>query len=137
MTRCAPGALLHLFDVYSQLAKFKSGIASSGFSLVLAIVIYHWWHWAISEKKTIEIPEKERFQHPLSRKLCDTPWKFKGQKPRPMDDGNYTPENSVLFLIDPWNFQSWSFFKQYPWKFHVCVNRLPHPCLYIFWIVYL
>ena len=43
-----------------------------------------------------------------SAKLCDTPWKFQSQKPRPMEIPHEffldTPGNSTSLLIEPWNF---------------------------------
>ena len=65
-----------------------------------------------------------------SAKLCDTPWKFQGQNPRPMEIPHQfflsTPGNSTSFLIDPWNFHI--LFFQYPWKFYV----LNPPCFGFF-----
>ena len=47
---------------------------------------------------------------------CDTPWKFQGQKPRPMEIPHdfflNTTGNSSSFFIDPWNFHM--LFLQYP-----------------------
>ena len=63
--------------------------------------------------------------------MCDTPWKFQDQKPRPMEIlHNFflnTPGNSTSFLIDPLNFHM--LFLQYPQIFHV----LNSPCLDFFW----
>ena len=33
----------------------------------------------------LEIPEEKAFTPGNSAKFCDTPWKFHGQKPRPME----------------------------------------------------
>ena len=70
-------------------------------------------------------PQKSRaFTPASSAKFCDTPWKFQGQKPRPMKIPlNFflnTPGNSTSFLIDPWNFHMlyltpiWVFFWNSP-----------------------
>ena len=63
---------------------------------------------------------KQAFVPGNSAKLFDTPWKFQGQKPRPMGIPHIflnTPGISTYFLIDPWNFHM--LFLQYPWKFHI------------------
>ena len=118
----------------------------------------NWQHWAIPEKiltgsggwgYTFLIPlllsvefldlwlcprkfqRKHAFTPGNSTELCDTPWKFHGQKPRAMENTRfilYTPGNSTSFLIDPWNFCM--LFLQYPWKFHV-LNSCH--CLDFFW----
>ena len=57
---------------------------------------------------------KGSFTRGNSAKLCDTPWKFQGQKPRPMKIPHLfliTPGNSTSFLTDPGIFTS---FLQYP-----------------------
>ena len=73
---------------------------------------------------------KEAFTPGNSANLSDTPWKFQGQKPRPMEIPHQfslnTPGISTSFLIDPWNF-------------HVFFSRPPEipcpqpPCLDFFW----
>ena len=56
-----------------------------------------------------------------SAKLCDTPLKFKDQKPRTMEIPHKfllnNPGNSTAFLIDSWKF--YRLFLQYPGKLHV------------------
>ena len=67
---------------------------------------------------SLEIPEKQAFTLWNSTKLCDTPWKFQDQKPRPMEiPYNFllnSPGNSTSFLIDPCNIRM--HFLQYTWK---------------------
>ena len=54
----------------------------------------------------LEISEKKAFTPENSAKFCDTPWKFKGQKPRAMEISHFflnSPRNSTSFLIDRWS----------------------------------
>ena len=52
---------------------------------------------------------KKAFTPWNSAKLCDTPWKFQSQKPRPTEIP-HSPgiSTSFHFLIDPWNFHVFS-----------------------------
>ena len=56
-----------------------------------------------------------------SAKLCDTPWIFQHQKPRPIkiphDLFLNTPGNSISLLIGAWGNLHIMLFIQYPWKF--------------------
>ena len=69
---------------------------------------------------------KNSGENKFAANLCDTPWKFQGQKPKPMKIPHEfvvnTPGNSTSFLIDTWNFHM--LFLQYPQKFN---SPLPLP----------
>ena len=59
---------------------------------------------------TLEVPKKKSF-NPL--KFCDTPWKFQGQKPRPM-------QIHMIFLWTPLEIlenNSWNFHMFFPFFF--------------------
>ena len=51
---------------------------------------------------------KQSSAHGYSTKLCQIPWKFQGQKQKPLEIPHYfflvTLGNSTLFLINPWKF---------------------------------
>ena len=56
----------------------------------------------------LEILEKVKLHLWISTKLCGSPWKFQGKKPKPMkiprDFFLIAAENSTSFLTDPCNF---------------------------------
>ena len=64
------------------------------------------------------------------------PWKFQGQKPRPLDIPHdffgTPPESPVLFYLTP-GISTFCLFLQHLWKFHVlnlpCSAQSDHPFL--------
>ena len=64
---------------------------------------------------------KQGFAPRNSTKLCYTPRKLYGLKPRPPEIPHdfflMTPGNSMLFLINSW--KTYLLFLLYPWKFHI------------------
>ena len=75
-------------------------------------------------KFTLEIPDKAKFNPWIFHKTVLAswiPWKFQGQKQRPMEIPHYfflvTLGNSTSFLINPQKFHV--VFLCYPWKFHI------------------
>ena len=78
----------------------------------------------------LQIPDKTKLPSRNSTKLCYTPQKIYGLKPRPLEIPHdfflipwlITPGNSMLFLINPWNVHL--LFLQYPQKFHILNSPL-------------
>ena len=66
-----------------------------------------------------EFQTKQSFTLRNSTKFCETPRKFQGLKPRPLeilhDHFLITSGNSTLFLINPWKFLNCYFFNT-PWN---------------------
>ena len=69
----------------------------------------------------LEISDKTSYHTwKFCRDVCDTPWRFLSQKPRPMEIPHFfliTTRNSTTFLIDPQNFHK--LFLKCPCKFHI------------------
>ena len=89
------------------------------------------------ESQLLEILKKTAF-HPCKfcKIVCNTCWKFKGQKPRPMEIPNnffsVTAGSSTSFSTDPWNLCM--LFPKYRWKFHILKPpQAQSPCLDLFW----
>ena len=102
----APFMVLHFFYFKSMTSWGVMGVSDGSEDILFSkknsgcfgFVIFPW-----------KFQRKGSFTRGNSAKLCDTPWKFQGQKPRPMKIPHLfliTPGNSTSFLTDPGIFTS-------------------------------